>query len=77
MTVRDATGAPSDPAELDLAFSLPACNLGPLRLTTTRQAPGRYTAAGQLPIVGLWQLAITVRTSEIDEITVRVPVAIR
>jgi copper transport protein len=77
ITVRGARGAPIDLPQLDAKLSLPDQHIGPLTLTVTREGPGRYQADGQIPIAGTWQLALTVRTSDIDETTVRLPITIR
>lgn len=43
-----------------------------------RTAPGRYIARDvQIPASGTWQLAVTVRTSDIDQTTVTTPINIR
>ncbi|MDQ2883537.1 MAG: FixH family protein [Actinomycetota bacterium] len=77
VTVRGARGTPVDLPELDAELSLPDQHLGPLTLTVTREGPGRYRADGQIPIAGTWQLALTVRTSDINETTVGLPITIR
>ena len=76
ITVRGATGAPVDPAELDVEAGLPDRRLGPLELPVRRHGPGDYRADAQIPLPGTWQLAVTVRTSETDQSTVRLPVAV-
>ncbi|MGH3930334.1 MAG: copper resistance D family protein [Pseudonocardiaceae bacterium] len=75
--VRDPGGAALDVAELDVAITMREQLLGPLRLTIGRDGTASYRASGQLPVAGTWQLALTVRTSEIDQTTVRVPVEVR
>jgi copper transport protein len=77
VTVRSTRDAAVDLPELDAKLSLPDQHLGPLTLTVTRQGPGRYRADGQIPLAGTWQLALTVRTSDINETTVRLPITIR
>lgn len=76
ITVRDANGAPRDPLDLDTELTLPQRRLGPLRLAVSREGPGLYRADGHIPLPGAWQLALTVRTSDIDETTVRLPVTV-
>lgn len=73
VTVFDPAGKHTDVAELDVAFTLPARDIGPLRATMRHvgMGAGTYRAADvDLPFPGSWQLAITVRTSDIDETTV-------
>jgi copper transport protein len=78
ITVEDSTGAQHDVAELRSELILTARSLGPLAVPVRRAEPGEYDAtAVQLPYPGLWTLRITVRTSEIDETTVAVPVDVR
>ncbi|MGQ0778978.1 MAG: copper resistance CopC/CopD family protein [Pseudonocardiales bacterium] len=74
--VRDPSGAALDVAELNVALTMRERNLGPLRLAIGRDGTGSYRASGQLPVAGTWQLTLTVRTSEIDQTTVRVPVEV-
>jgi copper transport protein len=69
--VADPAGNPRDVPELNATLTLPAKRLGPLPVELQRRAPGSYVATGvQIPVVGTWQLAVTVRTSEIDRTTV-------
>lgn len=77
ITVRDSGGAPRDVAELGVAFTLEARDLGPLRFDVEPAGAGGYRASGQLPVAGTWQLALAVRTSDIDQTTVRIPVEVR
>lgn len=66
----DASGRPADVPELDVSFTEKDKAIGPLRTTLQRQSAGRWQAAGfQLPMAGTWQLTLTVRTSDIDQVT--------
>ncbi|AJE84120.1 copper resistance protein CopC [Streptomyces albus] len=68
---RTSDGGPADLPELKLAFTLKAKDLGPLAVTPERVVAGHWTAEGvQLPVAGDWRVAVTVRTSDIDQITV-------
>jgi copper transport protein len=59
-------------------LTLAARSLGPFELPLRRTELGTYDATGvQLPYPGAWTLRIIVRTSEIDETTVAVPVGVR
>ncbi|WP_051940137.1 copper resistance CopC/CopD family protein [Phaeacidiphilus oryzae] len=65
-----ADGKPVDVPELDLSLTLPAQRLGPLPVRIEKVDLGHWSAAGfQLPMAGDWQLAVTVRSSDIDEVT--------
>ncbi|MDX2710200.1 hypothetical protein PV350_46645, partial [Streptomyces sp. PA03-6a] len=61
-----------DVPEVQVALTLKAQGIGPLRAPVRRLSAGRWTTSGfQVPVSGTWDLAVTVRTSEIDQITVR------
>jgi copper transport protein len=71
VVVRDAAGAPRDVPEVDVAWSLPERAIGPISARLTRLGTGRYTAVTTpLAATGRWRIAVTVRTSDIDETTV-------
>lgn len=66
----DASGRPADVPELDVSFTEKDKAIGPLRTALQRQSAGRWQATGfQLPMAGTWQLTLTVRTSDIDQVT--------
>ena len=65
-------------AELTATLTLAVQQLGPLPVPLQRTAPGHHVARGvQIPAHGTWQLAVTVRTSDIDQTTVTTPIDIR
>jgi len=75
--VDDAAGEPVDVPELDLALTLPAQHLGPLAVKVTKVDVGHWAGTGlQIPLAGSWQLSVTVRSSDIDEVTRAVQVRI-
>ncbi|HET9253603.1 MAG TPA: copper resistance protein CopC [Pseudonocardiaceae bacterium] len=75
--VEDSTGALHDVAELGAELMLTGRALGPFSIPTRHTGLGRYEASGvQLPFPGDWDLMMTVRTSEIDETSVRMVIAI-
>ncbi|MBW1598721.1 copper resistance CopC/CopD family protein [Streptomyces sp. JJ38] len=58
--------------EVRVALTLPSRDIGPLTVTPERaDAAGRvWTATGvRLPLAGEWEVAVTVRTSDIDQVT--------
>ncbi|MFF4758752.1 copper resistance CopC/CopD family protein [Streptomyces sp. NPDC001292] len=60
-----------DIAELKIAFTLAAKDLGPLPVTPEHVTTGHWVASGvQIPMAGDWKVAVTVRTSDIDQVTV-------
>ncbi|HVW89565.1 MAG TPA: CopD family protein, partial [Gaiellaceae bacterium] len=78
LRLEDGSGRPAELAEVDVAASLPARGIGPLRLTTRRTAPGTYTASGAaFAIAGSWRLQLTVRKDAFDEWLQTVPITIR
>jgi copper transport protein len=78
ITIRDAAGRPRDVAEVRVAWSLPRRGIGPIAARVGRDGPGRYTAdTAPITAAGTWRIAITVRTGDIDEATVRLSQPIR
>ncbi|GAA3373139.1 copper resistance protein CopC [Streptomyces sannanensis] len=65
-------GRPLDAPEVKAAFTLKAKDIGPLPVVPDRIATGHWSAAGvQIPMPGEWEIAVTVRTSDIDQATVK------
>jgi copper transport protein len=70
LLLTDPDGRPVDVPEVRLSFTLPAQHLGPIPVTLHRIDTGHWTASGvRLPLPGAWQMSVTVRTSDIDEVT--------
>ncbi|WP_079102706.1 copper resistance CopC/CopD family protein [Streptomyces sp. TP-A0356] len=66
-----SNGQAFDVPEVKVAFTLAAKGIGPLPVVPDRIATGHWSAAGvQIPMAGDWQIAVTVRTSDIDQVTV-------
>ncbi|MFG2195638.1 copper resistance CopC/CopD family protein [Streptomyces sp. NPDC048639] len=64
-------GRPLDVPEVKVAFTLKAERLGPLPVQPPRAGTGHWAANGvQIPMPGDWEIALTVRTSDIDQVTV-------
>lgn len=62
---------PLDVPEVKLAFTLEAKDIGPLPVVPDRLTEGHWTASNvQIPIAGDWKVAVTVRTSDIDQATI-------
>ncbi|MGC4947588.1 copper resistance protein CopC [Streptomyces sp. DT224] len=69
--IEDPAEKPMDVPEVKLAFTLESKDIGPLPAVPVRLTEGHWTATGlQLPIAGDWKVAVTVRTSDIDQTTV-------
>ncbi|MFX4291885.1 copper resistance protein CopC [Streptomyces bohaiensis] len=66
----DAAGEPLPAAELRVALTLPAEEIGPLRPDALLVDIGHWTLPGvQLPRPGEWEISLTIRTSDIDQVT--------
>jgi copper transport protein len=87
LRVTDAAGKPTEPKEVDASLRLPSSDIGPLPVTLTGgagmhmgsgpgMAAGTYAGVVGVPVAGTWQLAVTVRTTAIDEATAYVDVPI-
>lgn len=69
--IDDIDGKAMDVPEVKLAFTLKSKAIGPLPAVPVRLAEGHWTSTGvQIPIAGDWNVAVTVRTSDIDQTTV-------
>ncbi|MET9775212.1 copper resistance protein CopC [Streptomyces sp. NPDC006367] len=68
--VEDPDGRAFDIPEVKIAFTLEAKDLGPLPVIPEHLSTGHWSASGvQLPMAGDWKIAVTVRTSDIDQVT--------
>ncbi|MFK4146175.1 copper resistance CopC/CopD family protein [Streptomyces sp. NPDC004065] len=64
-------GKAFDVPEVKVALTLAAKKIGPLPVAPDRIATGHWAASGvQIPMAGDWRIAVTVRTSDIDQVTV-------
>ncbi|MFJ2090439.1 copper resistance CopC/CopD family protein [Streptomyces sp. NPDC087901] len=69
--IDDINGKAMDVPEVKLAFTLKSKDIGPLPALPVRLTEGHWTSTGvQIPIAGNWNVAVTVRTSDIDQTTV-------
>jgi copper transport protein len=69
--VERPNGRAFDLPEVKVAFTLQSKDIGPLPVVPDRIATGHWTASGvQIPMAGNWEIAVTVRTSDIDQVTV-------
>jgi copper transport protein len=60
-----------DIPEVKVAFTLESQDIGPLPVVPDHITTGHWTATGvQIPMAGEWSIAVTVRTSDIDQTTV-------
>ncbi|MFJ7187433.1 copper resistance CopC/CopD family protein [Streptomyces bacillaris] len=64
-------GKPMDVPELKVALTLEAQEIGPLPVAPARLAEGHWSASNvQIPMAGEWKVDVTVRTSDIDQVTI-------
>ncbi|PLW72564.1 hypothetical protein C0036_11950, partial [Streptomyces sp. DJ] len=71
VSLKDLNGRPMDVEELKISFTLPSKDVGPLTADVRRVGLGYWTADRvQLPYAGEWEMDVTLRTSEIDQVTV-------
>ncbi|MGW2086985.1 copper resistance CopC/CopD family protein [Streptomyces sp. NPDC001880] len=64
-------GKAMDVPELKVAFTLESKDIGPLPVIPARLTEGHWAADGvQIPMAGNWKVAVTVRTSDIDQTTI-------
>jgi copper transport protein len=77
LAVTDAAGKPTEPKEVDASLTLRSDEIGPLPVTLEKTGTGRRMGHVAVPVPGTWQLAVTVRTSAIDEQTRYVDVPIQ
>ncbi|MFF3174247.1 copper resistance CopC/CopD family protein [Streptomyces sp. NPDC057900] len=69
--IEDAKGKAMDVPEVKLALTLKSKDIGPLPVVPVRLTEGHWTSSGlQIPMAGDWTVAVTVRTSDIDQTTV-------
>ncbi|WP_432149386.1 copper resistance CopC/CopD family protein [Streptomyces sp. bgisy029] len=69
--VDGSDGKPMDVPELKVALTLEAQEIGPLPVAPDRLAAGHWSASNvQIPLAGEWKVDVTVRTSDIDQVTI-------
>ncbi|MEU9732515.1 copper resistance protein CopC [Streptomyces sp. NPDC048002] len=69
--VQRPNGRAFDIPEVKIAFTLESQDIGPLPVVPDHITTGHWSAGGvQLPMAGDWTVAVTVRTSDIDQTTV-------
>ncbi|MFF9638866.1 copper resistance protein CopC [Streptomyces bacillaris] len=69
--IDSSDGKPMDVPELKVALTLEAQEIGPLPVAPDRLAEGHWSASNvQIPMAGEWKVDVTVRTSDIDQVTI-------
>jgi copper transport protein len=69
-------GGVSSVPEIRLTFALPSQNVGPIDARLTNRGGYWGTESVNLPLPGTWTMKVTVRTSDIDQVTESKPVKI-
>ncbi|HEX5566982.1 MAG TPA: copper resistance protein CopC [Streptomyces sp.] len=78
LRITDPAGHPMDVPEVKVSLTLGSKDIGPLTVPLNQVGKGHWTASGlQLPLPGTWKTSVTVRTSDIDQVTERRTVGIR
>ncbi|MGW1772033.1 copper resistance CopC/CopD family protein [Streptomyces sp. NPDC002104] len=78
VTLTDRNGEPVDAPSVEASLTSPSTKIGPLPVPLRLVSEGHWSASDfQVPMPGDWELALTVRTSDIDQITVRRTVRLR
>jgi copper transport protein len=74
---QDSRGFQYSPAEVDISYTLPARNLGPITSTVENDGQGHYVENPvTLPFAGQWQVALTIRSDNFDETTLHIPMTV-
>ncbi|MFJ4580855.1 copper resistance CopC/CopD family protein [Streptomyces echinatus] len=69
--VQRPNGRAFDVPEVKVAFTLEAQKIGPLAVNPDHITTGHWSANEvQIPVAGDWKIAVTVRTSDIDQVSV-------
>ncbi|MEV5978860.1 copper resistance protein CopC [Streptomyces sp. NPDC052114] len=69
--VKRPNGSAFDVPEVKVSFTLKSKDVGPLPVAPDHISTGHWSASGvQIPMAGNWKIAVTVRTSDIDQVTV-------
>jgi copper transport protein len=69
--VQRPNGRAFDIPEVKIALTLESKDLGPLPVVPDHISTGHWSASGvQLPMAGDWKVDVTVRTSDVDQVTV-------
>lgn len=69
--VKRPNGSAFDIPEVKVSFTLESKDVGPLPVVPDHIATGHWSSSGvQIPMAGNWKVAVTVRTSDIDQVTV-------
>jgi copper transport protein len=78
LNVRDGRGINRDVPEVSGQLRLPANNIGPLPVILAKTGRGQFVANEVVvPVPGMWQLSLRVRSTDFDEATVDTQIEMR
>lgn len=77
LSVFDDAGNPREVPQVRVTLSLAEPAVGPMPVDMGTGRLGHYAAVTTLPLPGRWDVAVTVRTSEVDQTTVHLPVEVQ
>ncbi|MGW1990086.1 copper resistance CopC/CopD family protein [Embleya sp. NPDC001921] len=73
----DPIGQIRDVAELTVSMALPGKGIDGADVQVRQGGPGHWLGDLSLPMAGRWELSFSIRTSDVDRITVTVPVEVK
>ncbi len=74
LLIENTKGEPYSPVQVAVSYALPSSGIGPIKSKVIPNGPGHYVdQPTTLNVAGQWQVAITIRSDDFDETTVRVP----
>jgi copper transport protein len=77
LLIENTKGEAYSPVQVTVSYSLPSRKIGPIYSKVTINGPGHYVdQPTTLSFTGTWQVAITIRSDDFDEATVRVLVPV-
>jgi len=76
LTAFSPTGAPVEVKEWSATAALASKNIAPINIALLTISPSHVVGEAELPFAGLWELRVTLRISDIDQMTIARKVAI-
>jgi copper transport protein len=77
LLIENTKGEPYSPVQVTVSYALPSRKVGPISSKVVANGPGHYVDTPTLlTFAGQWQVAITIRSDDFDETTVRVPFSV-
>ncbi len=73
VSVLDRDSRPMAVPDVKVTLSLPDKDLGPIPVPVQAAGDGHFFGTATFPIAGKWEAAVTIRVSEVDQTTLRLP----